>query len=166
MRSQRTLLVVRHAPAEDSSRDGDVGRALTAAGREEMADAARGLARLVDALDVIATSPLVRARQTADLVAERFPDARREVLPELAPGMEPDDLAAWLEAVAVPSVAVVGHEPDLSRLVGWLLGGQARVRMRKGAVAALSLGPTVVQGTAELDWLVTRGALRRIGTSR
>jgi len=166
MPSERALLIVRHAPAEDRSPDGDAGRALTAEGRTEMAQAAHGLARMLDGLDLIATSPLVRARQTADLIAAGFPNAERCLLPELAPGVDRDAFATWLDALTVRRVAVVGHEPDLSLLIGWLIGGRARVRMRKGAAALVALAGAAGQGSAELEWLLTRAALRRIGAPR
>lgn len=168
MTGPRQLLIVRHAPAEESSARGDFGRALTTEGSAEMAQAAVGLARLVEPPALIASSPLIRARQTADLLAERFPDAARATLTELAPGFDRDALAAWLDATPERRIALVGHEPDLSLLVGWLIGGGAgaRIRMRKGAVAALVLGGRAGPRAAELDWHLTRGALRRLGDPR
>lgn len=168
MTGPRELYVVRHAPAEDASPRGDHGRALTAEGRAEMADAVAGLARLVEPLELIASSPLTRARQTADLLAARFPEAERATLDALAPGLDRDALAAWLDAAPQRRIALVGHEPDLSTLVGWLIGGAggARIKMRKGAVAALALGGRLGPRSAELDWHMTRGALRRLGAPR
>jgi phosphohistidine phosphatase len=168
MTGPRELYVIRHAPAEDSSPRGDHGRALTAEGRSEMADAVDGLARLIDPLELIAASPLTRARQTADLLAERFPDAERATLDALAPGLDREALAEWLDAAPQRRIAIVGHEPDLSALVGWLIGGAggARLKMRKGAVAALALGGGLGPRVAELDWHMTRGALRRLGGGR
>ena len=168
MTGPRELYVVRHAPAEDVGPRGDASRALTAEGRAEMAAAVAGFARLVDPPELIAASPLVRARQTADLFAERFPAAERATLDALAPGLDREALVEWLDAAPQRRIAIVGHEPDLSALVGWLIGGGqgARVRMRKGAVAALALGGAVGPRNAELDWHMTRGALRRLGDHR
>ncbi len=168
MTGPRELYVVRHAPAEDSSPRGDAGRALTPDGRAEMTAAVAGFARLVDPLELIAASPLTRARQTADLLAERFPAAERVTLEALAPGLDRAALAAWIDAAPQRRIALVGHEPDLSELVGWLIaGGQgARLRMRKGAIAALALGGALGPRSAELDWHLTRGALRRLGDPR
>ena len=165
MSGTRELLIVRHAPAEDSSARGDRGRALSVVGRSEMAAAIAGLARLIEAPQLIASSPLTRAVQTADLLAERFPAAERASLDELAPGFDRAALAAWLDAVAARRIALVGHEPDLSGLVGWLIGGAnpARIRLRKGAVIALTLDGAAGPRAAELDWALTRGALRRLG---
>lgn len=168
MSGPRFILIVRHAPAEDSSADGDRGRALTAAGAAEMAQAAAGLARLLDPIDTIATSPLRRARETADLLAAQWTASARVELPELAPGFEREDLAAWLDAQDSASVALVGHEPDLSGLIAWLIAGTggARLHMRKGAAALLSLRGRAGPGAAELEWLMTRSALRRLDRTR
>lgn len=164
MPGTRQLLIVRHAPAEDSSPGGDRGRALTAEGRDEMAQAVAGLVRLLDPVAAIAASPLRRARETADLLASRWPKATRIELPELSPGLDREALADWVDAQASPSLALVGHEPDLSGLIAWLIAGPAgaRVHMRKGAAALLTLHGRCGPRAAELEWFMTRGALRRL----
>lgn len=168
MSGTRELLIVRHAPAEEFAAGGDRARALTAEGRAEMTAAAAGLARIIDPPDLIATSPLVRAQQTADLLAERFSAARRATLVELEPGFDRDVLASWLDTETARRVMLVGHEPDLSALVGWLIAGVngARIRMRKGAIIALALRGETGPHAAELEWSITRGALRRLGEER
>lgn len=168
MTGQRQLYAIRHAPAEDSSPRGDAGRALTAQGRAEMEAAVAGLARLIDPLELIVSSPLVRARQTADLLAQRFPGTQREESAALALGLDRATLGALIDAAPQRRIAIVGHEPDLSGLVGWLIAGGrgARLHMRKGAVAALMLGGGFGPRSAELEWHMTRGALRRLGEGR
>jgi phosphohistidine phosphatase len=168
MHGTRQLLIVRHAPAEDSSPSGDRGRALTADGREEMAQAAAGLTRLLEPIELIAASPLRRARETADLMASRWPAASRVELEELAPGVDREALADWVDAQPARSMALVGHEPDLSGLVSWLIAGPAgaRLHMRKGAAVLLSLRGRCGPRAAELEWLLTRGALRRLAPAR
>ena len=164
MRGTRLLLIVRHAPAEDASPDGDRGRALTAQGRAEMAQAAAGLARVLDPIAAIATSPLRRARETADLLATTWPGAARAELPELAPGFDRETLASGIDAQDATSQALVGHEPDLSALVAWLIAGPAgaRLHLRKGAAVLLTLHGRCGPRAAELEWFMTRGALRRL----
>ena len=124
------LLVIRHAIAED--RDAwafagkpDAERPLTDDGRKRMRRAAAGLRETVPSLDVIATSPLARARQTAEIVGREYDSAEIVDLPQLAPDATVDDLLPWLvERGAEDTVAVVGHEPGLGFLVGWLLTGR------------------------------------------
>ncbi len=133
------LWIVRHAPAEDPTAEGhDAARALTPKGRERFEQAVRGL-RVLDArFDLILHSPLLRAVQTAELLAP-LSQGRLQVAPELA--LEPsEDLLALCEG---RSVALVGHEPHVSTLVAWLicgwesLGPTGAVLFKKGAVACL-----------------------------
>lgn len=168
MSDPRQLLIVRHAPAEDGSAEGDRGRALTAEGRAEMAQAAAGLARLLEPVALIAASPLRRARETADLLAARWPSVARAELPELEPGFDRDTLATWVDAQGTGTIALVGHEPDLSGLASWLIAGPAgaRLHMRKGAAALITLRGTCGPRSGELEWFMTRGALRRLGAAK
>jgi len=127
-----------------------------------MSAAIAGLRGLIEPPDLIASSPLVRATQTADLFCVAFPGAERVDLDELSPGFDRGSLCNWLESVDRRRVVLVGHEPDLSELVGWLIGG-ARLHMRKGAVAAVTLDGPAAARRGTLEWLFTRSVLRRIG---
>lgn len=133
-----------------------------------MAQAAAGLTRLLDPIELIAASPLRRARETADLMASCWPGAARCELEELAPGFDRGVLAEWVDAQPARSLALVGHEPDLSGLVSWLIAGPAgaRLHMRKGAAALLSMRGRCGPRAAELEWFLTRGALRRLAPAR
>jgi phosphohistidine phosphatase len=117
------------------------------------------------------TSPLVRARQTADLIAEGFPETRRFEWDELAPGGEPEALCGQLLNHRIDSgvTALVGHEPDLGELGGWLLTGDRCcdfMPLKKGSALLLELaeekpGP----GCAILRWLFTPAQLRMLGSA-
>ena len=121
------LLVVRHAIAEDReafarSHKDDADRPLTSEGRRKMERAALGLKVLVPELDVLAASPYKRAFDTAEIIAASYGGLTVERVPELAPGAGLDRVLGWLTARHTRgTVAVVGHEPDLSRLVCTLL---------------------------------------------
>ena len=161
------LIVVRHAIAEDRAtfaRSGrpDAERALTAAGRRKFERGARGLRRLVASVDLVATSALARAVETAEILARAYGGIRTVRLAELAPDAEPSALLAWLRRRR-GTVALVGHEPHLSALVELLLAGQPTgfVALKKGGACLLSL-PRATRGAAELRWLLTAGQLRRI----
>src|SRR5260370_31816632 len=139
------LLVVRHAIAEDpatwSGRD-DTQRPLTGEGKRKMKKAAKGLRALVDTLDVLATSPLTRARETADILSAAYDERQPVIVPALAPGQRPEALADWLsKEVEHDAVAVVGHEPGLSLTVSWVIAGVARpvLELKKGAACLLAL---------------------------
>jgi len=161
------LLVIRHGTAEDIGPDGDdARRSLTKAGRDEMKEAAAGLRTLVDTIDVIGASPLVRAQQTAEIVAHAYEDVSVATVQSLVPGSDLSVLADWLARHASAKVvALVGHEPHLGLLVTWLMtgAGNSRVAFGKGGAAMLEFSSRVAPGSGTLQWLLTRSALRRLG---
>ncbi len=162
------LYVVRHAIAEDAPAGGDDGaRRLTAAGRRKMKGAAAGLRELGVAPSVVASSPLVRALETARIVVAALHRAPApHELPALAPDVAPADTLKALRVFARNQhVMIVGHEPNLSRTIALLLTGAvdgAAIELKKGACAALELTAFAPRG-ATLRWLLQPRALRRIG---
>ncbi|MCL4839028.1 MAG: histidine phosphatase family protein [Thermoanaerobaculia bacterium] len=164
------LLAVRHAIAEDralwAARGLDeAARPLTAAGRARFRKAARGLAAEVGQLDLVATSPLARAVQTAEILAAAAGAKRTIELPELAAGDDLPALLAWIAAQRkLAAVALVGHEPSLSLLCGWLLTGEERplFALKKGGACLLEFGARVALRGAELRFLLAAGQLRRL----
>ena len=144
----------------------DAVRPLTPGGRKDMAKAAKGLKQLVSDLRVLATSPLVRAKQTAQILAERY-DAQVTEVTELSPGADPDKLLAWLRKQPLEAiVALVGHEPDLGALAGWFLTGRKEsfILFKKGAACLIDFsegGPA--PGRGRMEWLLQPGALRKLG---
>lgn len=165
------LLVIRHAIARDreefarTGQDDDL-RPLTPEGRRRMRRAARGLRRVVPQLAVLASSPLVRAAQTAEVVAGAYGVPEWDTWPELAPGVAPGMLLDRLRSLHVQGgpVAVVGHEPDLGELVSWLLCGQTRsfVEMKKGGACLLEFGGAPEAERARLLWHLAPAHLRRL----
>src|SRR4051812_43332383 len=81
---------------------------------------AEGLATLVSKIDRLATSPLVRAVQTAEIVGSQY-DCDPVTVEALAPGNDPGEVVRWLRGQRGDTIAVVGHEPDLSTLACYLL---------------------------------------------
>ena len=131
-----------------------------------MKRAAAGLRTLVDAIDVLAASPLVRAQQTAEIVAKAYGHLSVETVEDLTPASNPSALVDWLSRSASTNVvAVVGHEPHLGKLVTWLMtgAGTSRVEMKKAGAALLEFSSGVGQGGGTLQWLLTGSQLRRIG---
>ena len=165
------LVMVRHAIALDRDEAqaagiGDDQRALTDKGREKMREVARGLAVLLDRCAVICTSPLLRARQTAELVAGQFARAPVVECPALSPGVAPEQLLNWLQhrSAQTPTV-VVGHEPDLGRWSSWALTGQAGGFMpfKKGGACLLEFSGRLRPEQAQLRWLCTPRQLAAMG---
>jgi phosphohistidine phosphatase len=168
------LLVIRHAIAED--RDAfaatglpDAQRPLTDDGRKRMRGAARGLRTLVPRIDVLATSPLVRAAQTAEIVAKAYGGMQARTVPELSPERRPDELLGWLRSHQLgDTVAVVGHEPHLGFLAGWLLTGRndSFVDFKKGGAVLLQFDDPPSGGNAVLSWALTPRILRALGKKK
>lgn len=163
------LLVIRHAVAED--RDAfaatglpDAQRPLTDDGRKKMRGAARGLKEVVSRIDVLATSPLVRAQQTAEIIIKAYGgDLHARTIDELSPERRPDELLGWLRSHQLgDTVAVVGHEPHLGFLVGWLLTGRndSFVDFKKGGAVLLEFDDPPSGGNAVLAWALPPRVLR------
>lgn len=165
------LLVVRHAIAEDRAafaRTGkdDAERPLTPEGRRKFERAARGLRKIVDSVDLLATSTLVRAIETGEILEASFGVDASARLDELAPGASLPPLVEWLRRRRRHrTVAVVGHEPHLSRLIAHLLVGRSSgfVALKKGGAVLLDLGAAPGAGGARLRWHLTPAQLRRLG---
>jgi phosphohistidine phosphatase len=164
------LLIVRHGPAGDREEWEKTGkddslRPLTPKGKKAVRKAAAGLVRLVPSLDFIATSPWIRAAQTAELVNKEYGVDVVEV-EELTADHRPEELTSWLgQQRDREVVALVGHEPHLSQLVGYLLTGRSDsiVDLKKGGACLLELVDPSKAGTGCLEWLMTDRELRRLG---
>lgn len=165
----RRCYLVRHAIAapRGAAWPDDDERPLTRAGIERMTRAVQGLRALDVEVDVVLTSPLVRARQTADLLAaglDRRP--RLLALAELAPGVAPDvTMRAVARATRAASVALVGHEPDLGTLAAWLIGAREPVPFRKGGVCRIDVGHWPAAPRGRLVWFAPPKMLRHAGRS-
>jgi phosphohistidine phosphatase len=137
------LLLLRHGKAEDRSTGGDFVRGLEEKGREQARHAARILAAAEMLPEIVLTSPLVRARQTADTFTgvAGMPGAVTQSW--LSCGMSPE--TALSELVAFPEfkrIMIVGHEPDFSQLIEHCLGTTAvSIEVRKGSVTCIELNP-------------------------
>jgi len=163
------LLIVRHGIAEDhetwAPRDDD-SRPLTDDGKKKMKEAAKGLHSLVPRLDVLASSPLTRAMQTAMILAKLYDKGEPQKVDALAPGQHPSALAAWLRTQATrKTVAVVGHEPSLGTIISWLAAGveQSFVELGKGGACLLDLGERIDAGQALIEWVLRPSHLRALG---
>lgn len=165
------LLVIRHAIAEDKAAFAKTGtsddaRPLTDDGRKKMRQVAKGLRSLVPDLDLLAASPLVRAKQTAEIVAKAYDRQIDEIVEALRPSARFADGLEWLgRHASLDGVAIVGHEPHLSEFVTWLVcgGEQSRLDLKKGGACLLTFDAKPARAGARLDWLATPALLRAIG---
>lgn len=156
------LYIVRHAIAVERGTPGyddDSQRPLTDAGRKKMKKIVKGLYQLGLDFDVILSSPYVRARDTAKILANEF-DAKNKIAfsENLIPPGNFEDLVNEIhEKYDVNNLALVGHEPMLSSLVSWLTTGNTdmKVALKKGGVAYLLAENLYQDGRAVLQWLLT-----------
>lgn len=159
------FVLLRHGIAEDASERGvpDADRQLTAKGRERTRQAAEGLLACLHEPVIVLHSPLVRARETAEIVAG-IAGAPTVELAALAPGGAQPDLLAGLIAEADERTPIgVGHEPDLSSFVAAAVGGEraAGFEIKKAAACRLSVSGDQL-GTATLHWLLPPRTLRAL----
>jgi phosphohistidine phosphatase len=169
------LYLMRHGiadPREEHPSIPDAERALTEEGVRKTVQVAQGIVQLGITCEWIFTSPLVRARQTAEIAAQAIGLKERiEEWPELGAGGSNEALLHRLQAVArrkqLRAVLVVGHEPQLSELTSLLLSGRSNLSIdfRKAAVCCLQVGPSLKWGQATLRWLLTPKQLRLLGQS-
>jgi len=142
----------------------DDERPLTRAGEKKFRQAARGLARVTDRPDALLTSPLPRAARTAELSAKAWGKITPTDTPALAGGELPEVMKAIEEHGADATVAVVGHEPQVSELLGRLLGtdNAERLTFRKGGAALVEVTGSLAEG-GRLVWYLTPRLLRELG---
>lgn len=163
------LIVIRHAAALDPQEfaktcPDDGLRPLTRAGRRGMRKAARGLRKLIPAIDVLATSPFTRAIETADAISDASGVESVEIA-ELVPSRRPSGLLKWLSRQGKDStVAIVGHEPHLGQFTSWLLTGldESFISFKKGAACLIDFPDGIGPGKGKLTWMLTNKQLRKM----
>jgi phosphohistidine phosphatase len=154
------LYIVRHAFAGqhgDPRYPDDALRPLTKKGRGRFRRVVKKLAKRGFAATLVATSPLVRCRQTAEVIVDNI-SPRPELVEQddLQPGSRLEELVAWSNEQGGEEIAWVGHAPDVDRFLAALVGGRdGALVFAKGAVAAMDFDDEIVIGQGELRWFVT-----------
>ncbi len=160
------LLIIRHAIAFERDRHrwaDDALRPLSPVGVRRSRKAAAGIKELCKVPDRLLTSPLIRAKETAKILAEVAGWPRAEIAPELKPGEGPAAVLMLLAEDRSKRIAIVGHQPDLSALLTACLiedGRTLPIELKKNAVACLSFDGRARVGSAALKWLATPRLLR------
>ncbi|HEX3645519.1 MAG TPA: phosphohistidine phosphatase SixA [Vicinamibacterales bacterium] len=160
------LYFVRHGLAEErgDAWPDDTKRPLTEEGMARLRKAVRGLSRIGVAIDVVLTSPLVRARQTAEIVAGGL-DPRPSIVnvDSLAPTGSYAAVLADLEKHSRKSrLALVGHEPMMGELAARLVGSRHPIEFKKGGVCRIDVENLPPVGPADLRWMLTPKILRAL----
>ena len=165
-RSAVTLYLVRHAIAAERGPKwpDDEKRPLTHKGMARMRLVVRGLRKLGVDVDLVLTSPLVRAAQTAEILAEGLASAPKvAVFKPLAPGATPAAVASALSPyTSARSLALVGHEPDLGELAAWLISAREPMEFKKGGVCRIDVPALPPGRNGRLVWLAVPRMLRAL----
>jgi phosphohistidine phosphatase len=154
------LILIRHAEATPRGSDGiaDEDRPLTDAGHAQAKALAAALKAHHIHVNKVVTSPLLRARQTAEGLVESWSDPKPELLDldDLEPGGKPKKVTRHLMALEGDAIAVVGHEPDLTTYVGWLIGEKkVQLELAKSGAAVVHFDGTPAKGAGVLTLLLT-----------
>jgi phosphohistidine phosphatase len=161
------LFLIRHAeaaPLGDGVKD-DAERPLTPAGAAQCELLAKALQCLGIRLDRVATSPLLRARQTAERLLADWPAPLPQLdeCDALAPGGKTRKLARYLWKKGAGSVALVGHMPDLAEHAAWLIGSKkAQLEIAKAGAAYIECEKLPAKGSGMLTWLITPSWCRAV----
>ena len=160
------LYLVRHGVAAERGDEfpDDSKRPLTPDGMTKLRREARGLLALGVKFDQILTSPLVRARQTAEIFAQAQDD-KPPVAPldALAPGGTPIQVVhALAEYSRRKVIALVGHEPNMGELAAKLIGARAAIPFKKGAVCRIDVDALPPGGTGAIRWFIPPRMLRAL----
>jgi phosphohistidine phosphatase len=161
------LFLLRHGIAAELGAPGaktDAERPLTAEGRRKLRGVAAAMRLLKLEIDHVFSSPLVRARQTAEIIARELRTSPVELLEALQPAGTPREVLRALKPFAsAGSILLVGHEPNLGELATTLLGGAAgsRVAFKKAGLCRLEC-TALAPGRGCLHWLLTPGQMLRL----
>lgn len=156
-------LFIRHGIAEDREiyrGPSDDLRPLTDKGKKQLKKMAKWLKGVEPQIDQIWTSPLVRAKESTEVLKKIYPKAKiyekKELEPQNAATILINKLNEWLDHLQNSCLAFVGHEPHLSQVISSLISSHpASVSLKKAGIALIHFSGTQGKGQNELKWLVT-----------
>jgi phosphohistidine phosphatase len=161
------LYLIRHGLAAERGKDwpDDSKRPLTPDGIARLRKGVRGMNAMKIGFDQIVSSPLVRARQTADVIAEELKDHPPIVTSDaLAPaGSSAAVIQEITRHVRRARVALVGHEPNLGELAAQLIGARTPLAFKKGGICRIDFDMLPPKGSGQLRWFLTPKMLRALG---
>ncbi len=151
------LFLVRHGIAVDGlggEIKTDAQRPLTPEGIEELEVITKGLKKAGIKLDLLVSSPLIRARQTAAVYADTFKLNEPEICGALAPGGEPSEVFHFLKGYQAESIALFGHEPDMGEIAQALLGATFAIPFKKAGVCRIDVWDMPPKQSGVLKWFI------------
>ncbi len=151
------LYLIRHEDAEPiSPAKSDHKRELTPKGKESIRKTAEGWKKIIKSFDIIASSPLTRAAQTAEIIAEVFNYKKKIVTDKkIASGCKPEDLIDFIRSFDENDIAIVGHEPDMSRNLSALVSSSGMyAEFKKGSIVKIKFEGKVRASGGKLEFLI------------
>ncbi|MGA9407287.1 MAG: phosphohistidine phosphatase SixA [Bacteroidota bacterium] len=152
------LYFLRHADAETEGHANDIDRELTPEGIAEAERVSDAVHLLKLNITAILTSPMARAKATAEIVAKQFPSIRIQILEQLISTADPLNLFRELQSFPRDSrLLLVSHKPFVSRCVAHLINinGEPKLSIKKASLACVEVGSPVQRGAGVLVWLLT-----------
>ena len=153
------LLVIRHAEAEDLISSKDQDRKLSEEGKEQFERLCGSLQSFNWKFDLLLTSSLARARETADIFLEFFKVKERKLSDNLKPSADPGELLLELSLYKLEKVVIVSHQPFLGEFMELVLKGE-RVFVERGSITYLDL-PRFEPGSGSLECFFAPLSLRK-----
>lgn len=161
------LYLIRHGVAAERGEEypDDSKRPLTSSGMSKLRSEAKALNELGVGFDVIIVSPLVRTKQTAEIIAGTLKDKPQVVTSDaLAPAGTPAAVVQEINRHARKArIALVGHEPNLGELAARLIGAKSPIQFKKGAICRIDFDVLPPKSLGQLQWFITPKMLRKIG---
>lgn len=161
------LYLIRHGVAAERGEDfpDDSKRPLTGSGMSKLRKEAKALNALEVGFDLIITSPLIRTKQTAEIISETLngkpPVTTSDSLaPAGTPAAVMQELARHMRKARI---ALVGHEPNLGELAARLIGARSPIEFKKGAICRIDFEVMPPKSLGQLQWFLTPRMLRKIG---
>jgi phosphohistidine phosphatase len=151
------LYLIRHGDAEKIALSkSDFERELTSKGRELTKKSAEAWKKIIKSFDVIASSPLIRAVQTAEIVADVFDHPEKIITDKkITAGTRPEELIDFIRSINVDNIAVVGHEPDMSNYVSAFTSSSGMfLEFKKGTIAKINFEGRVRLASGTLEFLI------------
>jgi phosphohistidine phosphatase len=160
------LYLIRHGVAAERGEEypDDSKRPLTSSGMAKLRSEAKALNELGVGFDVIIASPLVRTKQTAEIIAGTLKEKPQVVTSDaLAPAGTPAAVVQEINRHARKArIALVGHEPNLGELAARLIGAKSAIQFKKGAICRIDFDVLPPKSLGQLQWFVTPRMLRKM----
>ncbi len=158
------LYLIRHGDALPDESVADTQRRLSPLGQRQAAVAARFLRELQPSLDLILSSPYLRARETALAFGQVYRTTKLQTSDQLVPTAHPAQLMAYLQTQSLQTILLVGHEPFMSTAITHLISGRTHtnIEMRKGSMACIGISRMSKEGSGVLSWLVSYELMEKV----